>query len=72
MRYNSSRWGTITLRQDRSAVLLGGTDMTTILIIVAIAAVIYIYAAVAFHYGFKNWYPVCGCKGSVCSLKKPS
>ena len=52
--------------------LLGGTYMTTILIIVAIAAVVYIYAAVAFHYGFKNWYPVCGCKGSVCSLKKPS
>jgi len=60
------------LQQSRSAVLLGGSDMTTILIIVAIAAVIYIYAAVAFHYGFKNWYPVCGCKGTVCNLKKPS
>ena len=47
--------------------LRGGTDMTTILIIVAIAAVIYIYAAVAFHYGFKNSYPVCGCKDRIQS-----
>jgi hypothetical protein len=45
--------------------------MTIILVILAIAAVIYIYAAVAFHYGFKNWNPMCGCKGTVCGVKKP-
>jgi len=46
--------------------------MTIVLIIAAIAAAIYIYAAVAFYYGFKNWNPMCGggCKGTVCSLKK--
>jgi hypothetical protein len=46
--------------------------MTVILIIVAIATAIYIYAAVAYYYGFKNWYPMCGCKKTVCSLKRTS
>lgn len=46
--------------------------MTIVLLIVAIAAAIYIYAAVAYYYGFKNWYPMCGCKKTQCSLKRPS
>ena len=46
--------------------------MTTLLIIVAIVAAIYIYAAIAYYYAFKNWYPLCGCKGTECSPKKPS
>jgi hypothetical protein len=40
--------------------------MSTLLTIVAIAAAIYIYAAISFYYGFKNWYPLCGCKGMEC------
>ena len=47
-------------------------SMTIVLIIAAIAAAIYIYAAVAYYYGFKNWYPMCGCKKGACSPKKPS
>jgi hypothetical protein len=52
----------------------GGGDMTIILIIGAVAAAIYIYAAVAYYYGFKNWYPVCGagCKRKECSTGRPS
>jgi len=46
--------------------------MTIVLIIVAIVAAIYIYAAVANYYGFKNWYPMCGCKGGTCGIKKPA
>jgi hypothetical protein len=46
--------------------------MTTILIIVAVVAVVYMYAAVAFYYGFKKWNPMCGCNGTVCGVKKPS
>ncbi len=45
--------------------------MTTFLIIVAIVAAIYIYAAIAYYYGFKNWYPLCGCKGAKCDPKRP-
>ena len=45
--------------------------MATFLIIVAIAAAIYIYAAIAYYYGFKN-YPLCGCKGTQCGPRKPS
>jgi hypothetical protein len=41
--------------------------MTTILIIVALTSAVYIYAMVAFYYGFKNWHPMCG--GS-CSREK--
>jgi len=44
--------------------------MTIVLIISAIVAVIYIYTAIAYYYGFKSWLPVCGCTGSACSLKK--
>ncbi len=46
--------------------------MTILLIIVAIAAAIYIYAAIAYYYGFKNWYPIYGCKGTECGSKRPS
>ena len=45
--------------------------MTIFLIIVAIIAALYIYAAIAQYYGFKNWYPLCGCKGGACDTKKP-
>ena len=46
--------------------------MTTILIIGAIAAAIYTYAAIAFYYGFKDWYPFCSCDLNKCSPKRPS
>jgi len=46
--------------------------MTIVLIIAAIVAAIYIYAALAYYYGFKNCYPLCGCKGTGCSPNKPS
>jgi hypothetical protein len=46
--------------------------MTTLLIILAIAAAIYGYAAIAFYYGYKNWNPICGCKGKQCSPRRPS
>jgi hypothetical protein len=46
--------------------------MMILLIIVAIAAAVYIYAAVAYYYGFKKWNPLCGCDGTKCSIKKPS
>jgi hypothetical protein len=45
--------------------------MTTVLIIIAaIAAVIYIYAAIAYYKAYKDWYPMCGCKGASCATKK--
>lgn len=44
--------------------------MLVLLIIVAVIAAIYIYAAIAQYYGFKNWYPMCGCKGTSCSPGK--
>ncbi len=50
--------------------------MTILLIIIAVVAVIYLYATLAFYYGFKNWYPLCGCSGQespqVCMSKGPS
>ncbi len=46
--------------------------MTILLIIVAIAAAIYIYAAIAFYFDFKNWNPLCGCRGTECGPGKPS
>jgi hypothetical protein len=46
--------------------------MTIFLTIAAIAAAIYLYAAVAYYYGFKNWFPMCGCKGGKCSPTKTS
>jgi len=47
-----------------------GIVMKILLIILAVAAAIYGYAAIAFYYGFKNWYPLCGCKGDQCSPKR--
>jgi hypothetical protein len=44
--------------------------MTILLIIIAVIAAVYIYAAVANYYGFKNWNPLCGCKGASCAPKK--
>lgn len=35
--------------------------MTTFLVIAAIVVAVYIYAAIAYYLGFKNWYPLCGC-----------
>jgi hypothetical protein len=49
----------------------GGAGMTIVLIIVTIVAAIYLYAALAYYYGFKNWYPLCGCKGPACGPKRP-
>ena len=46
--------------------------MTIVLIIVAIVAAIYIYAAIAYYYGFRSWHPLCGCKGTECSPNGPS
>jgi hypothetical protein len=45
--------------------------MSTHLIIAAIAAAIYIYAAIAYYYGFKYWYPLCACKGMECRSRRP-
>ena len=28
------------------------------------------YLAVANYYGFKNWHPMCGCKGASCAPRK--
>lgn len=46
--------------------------MTIILIIAAIIAAIYIYAALVYYYGFKKWYPLCGCKGTGCGPGRSS
>jgi hypothetical protein len=40
--------------------------MTVILIIAALAAAVYLYAAVVFYYGFKNWAPLCGVSARTC------
>jgi len=40
--------------------------MTTFLIVVAIAAAVYLFAAISFYYGFKNWNPMCGGKSARC------
>jgi hypothetical protein len=45
--------------------------MTTLLIIIAILAAAYIFAAITFYYGFKKWYPMCGGKSSTCKREKP-
>ena len=45
--------------------------MMTFIIIAAIIAAIYGYAAVAYYYAYKNWYPLCGCEGTVCGPIKP-
>ena len=45
--------------------------MTYLLIIIAVIAAIYIYAAIANYYGFKAWNPMCGgCKGTTCTPRK--
>ncbi len=44
--------------------------MMTFLIIAAIVAAIYLYGGIAFYYGFKNWYPMCGCKGTQCEPQR--
>jgi len=46
--------------------------MTIVLILVALVVVIYSYGAIVFYYGLRNWYPMCGCKKTACSLKRPS
>jgi hypothetical protein len=46
--------------------------MTILLIIAAVAAAIYLYAAAAFYHGYKDWRPLCGCTGAACGMKKPS
>jgi hypothetical protein len=48
----------------------GGEDMVVLLIIAVIAVAIYAYAAAGYYYAFKNWRPMCGCKGSVCDISK--
>jgi hypothetical protein len=45
--------------------------MTTFLIIAAVAAAVYLYALIAYYYGFKNWNPMCGCNAKKCDLKAP-
>ncbi len=45
--------------------------MTIVLSIIAIAAAIYVYAAIAYYYSFKNWLPMCGCRGGKCGPKTP-
>ena len=34
--------------------------MMTVLIIVLVAAAVYIYALISYYYGFKHWHPMCG------------
>ncbi len=46
--------------------------MSIILIILAAIAAIYVYAAIAFYYGFRTWVPFCGCAGTVCAPRKPA
>lgn len=46
--------------------------MKIIFIILAFIAAVYLYAALTFHYGFKNWAPFCGCEGGVCGSRKPA
>ncbi len=36
--------------------------MIVFLLIVAALTAAYLFAAVAFYYGFKNWHPMCGGK----------
>jgi hypothetical protein len=44
--------------------------MTILLIIIAVIAAVYIYAAIAYYYAFKDWNPFCGCRGASCAPKK--
>jgi hypothetical protein len=38
--------------------------MTTFVIIATIFVAAYLFAAVTFYYGFKNWHPMCGGKSA--------
>jgi hypothetical protein len=45
--------------------------MTNLLIIVlAVITAVYVYAAIAYYYGFKSWNPFCGCTGASCAPPK--
>jgi hypothetical protein len=46
--------------------------MTIVLFILAVAVIIYLYAAIAFYYGFRNWIPFCGCGRAACFPRKPA
>ncbi len=52
--------------------------MTTFLILAAVVVGVYLFAALIFYYGFKNWNPLCGggtsrCgKGESCSISPAS
>ena len=46
--------------------------MNVLLIIAVIFAAIYVYAAIAYYYGFKNWHPLCGCQAGTCGLPQTS
>ena len=50
----------------KSCLAYGGRIMTIYLIIIALLAAAYLFAAVTFYFGFKNWYPLCGRKSSIC------
>ena len=41
--------------------------MTILLIAISVLAAVYLYAAVALYYGFKDWNYLCGCKGASCA-----
>ncbi len=43
--------------------------MTIILIITIFLIAAYIFAAVTFYFGFKNWHPLCGSKATTTSLQ---
>ena len=43
--------------------------MTTFVIIATIFVAAYIFAAVTFYYGFKNWHPMCGGKSAAVKGK---
>ena len=44
--------------------------MITALVIIGILAVIYAYAAAAWYYNFKTWYPFCGCASQNCKPER--
>jgi hypothetical protein len=58
-------------RGDKETINAREERMTYLLIIIAAIVVIYIYAAIAYYYGFKEWNPFCGgCKGASCAPRK--
>ncbi len=46
--------------------------MAIFLIVAGIVAAIYLYAALAYYYGLKNWNPLCGCRDTECRQGKLS